>query len=131
MSVTGPQDSVNTTSILIVDDDLMVLELIKEAFEMFESEVFIANNGLDGLDLFNKKQPDIVLTDIQMPGMDGAELAGRIREHSPEAVIAVMTGGFVDVGNELVKNGIADHFFQKPLNIMYLYKALTADLQLA
>lgn len=81
---------------------------------MFGLKVFNAGNGLDGWNLFNSEQIDIVLTDIRMPEIDGTELSHRIRNQSPCTKIAVMSGGDADVAIELVNNGTVDYFFTKP-----------------
>ena len=129
MTFANPKNIKIPLSILVVDYDKMILELLNKFFEMYGFEVHIAENGLDGWELFNKVRVDIVLTDIQMPGLDGTELAGRIREDSPDTKIAVMTGKFVDAGNEMVRNGIADHCFPKPIAMSHIYETLTANLQ--
>ena len=66
----------HSQSILIVDDNKMILDLLSEVFtEMYDLKVFKAENGLDGLDIFEKERIDIVLTDLCMPGIDGIELS--------------------------------------------------------
>jgi len=116
-------------SILIVDDDKVILDVLARGFKHHGLKVFQAENAVDGLNLFLKECPDIVLTDIRMPGdFDGAELARRIREQSPETTIAVITGGDGEIGGILLKNGIADHFFTKPCSINHICKTLITSI---
>jgi DNA-binding NtrC family response regulator len=121
-----------TQTILIVDDDKMILDLLSEAFtKMHDLKVFKAENGLDGLDLFEKEHIDIILTDIWMPGIDGIELSKRIRNMSPDTKIAVMTGGDADVAKELLNDGTVNFLFRKPFAIGAICKSLMAEAQTA
>ena len=68
-----------TLSILIVDDDKMILELLTLGFERYGLKVLTAENGSDALDLFKREHIDLVLTDIIMPGFNGHFFQGAIR----------------------------------------------------
>jgi DNA-binding NtrC family response regulator len=113
---TAPNEGPRT--ILIVDDDDSILELLAEGFKMFGIEVLTATNAPDGFSIFKKEQIDTVLSDIRMPGdYDGTGLACRIRIRSPKTTIALMTGEDGGAGGDLVKKGIADYFFTKPFSL--------------
>ena len=116
-----------TKSILIVDDDKIVLDMLAEAFRFKGYKVFTAEDGNAGLKIFDTEQIDIVLTDIRMPGLSGEALATRIRKKSPYTKVAVMTGGDGEIGSNLIKNGTADHFFQKPFALYHVYNILSSD----
>jgi YesN/AraC family two-component response regulator len=58
----------NNQSILIVDDDEIILDILSKGFEMYGLNVVKADNGLEGWNLFKNKPVKIVLTDISMPG---------------------------------------------------------------
>lgn len=116
----------NNQSILIVDDDEMILEILSKGFEMYGLNVFKAENGLDGWKFFKNKPVEIVLTDIRMPGLDGIELSKRIRNQSPHTKIALMTGGNADFATELLNDGTATYLFKKPFAINYVCKSLIA-----
>lgn len=118
-----------TQSILIVDDDENILELLAEGFNWCGFNVFKVQDGLGGWRLFKSESIDIVLTDIYMPGLDGIELSSRIRNHSPHAIIAVMTGGDADIGRKLLNDGLADYFFTKPFAITSVCKTLLLEAQ--
>lgn len=78
--------------ILIVEDEPEILSLMKEALEIQKFDVFASSSGNEGLDAFYQYKPDIVITDIQMPGMDGLELLKKIREASTDVIVIVITG---------------------------------------
>lgn len=116
-------------SILIVDDNENILELLAESFKVFGLKVFKAGNGVDAWEIFKKWPIDTVLTDIRMPHMGGVDLSRRIRGWSPQTTIAVMTGGEKDVATRLLNDGIADHYFAKPFAISYVCKTLLYESQ--
>lgn len=118
-------------SVLIADDDAMIVDLLAFGFEKHGFKVFKAENGLDAWNLFNNEPVDIVLTDIQMPGINGKELSIRIRNQSPHTKIAVMTGGEIDVAAELVQAGTADYFFPKPFDLKTICRIFEAETQAA
>ena len=124
-----PTHKASAKSILIVEDDEIILDLLAKGFEMFGLNVFKAGNGLEGWNLFNREQIDIVLTDIRMPEIDGSELSRRIRNMSPNITIAIITGGDADVAVKLVKEGTADYFFMKPFDLKHVCKSLIAAVQ--
>ena len=117
-------------SILIVDDNDMLLELLANGFEMFGFNVRKADNGLDAWNLFNSEPVDIVLTDIQMPGLDGIELSKRIRNQSPHTKVALMTGGQTDAAEELLKDETVNYLFKKPFSLSFVGKYFKAEAQM-
>lgn len=99
--------------LLIVDDDAMIREGIKNAINWSRqgfSEVFTAENGETGLALFFETLPDIVLTDIKMPGMDGLELLNKVKEYKPNTRVIILSG-FDDFtyAQSAIKRGAFDY----------------------
>jgi len=80
-------------SILVVEDDHVAIDIlglmIKKKFPDFE--IHTAENGLKGLELFKRYRPDIVLTDINMPEMNGMDMAAEIRSMDPDTKFIVLT----------------------------------------
>ena len=114
-------------SILIVDDDEVILDLLAVMFEKYGFKVFRAENGLDGWYLFKNKDIDFVLTDMVMPGLNGQELSTRIRKQAPFVKIGIMTGGETEIAAELLKDETVDYFFTKPFDIKNVCMMLTEE----
>ncbi|MDF2724698.1 MAG: non-DNA binding response regulator [Paenibacillus sp.] len=75
-----PENMRKHSTILIVDEDETVGELLDTRLRMKGYEVFMANNGLDGLRLYNALTPDMVITELSLPALDGYDLIRSIRK---------------------------------------------------
>ncbi len=82
-----------TRKILIIDDEVHILLMLKKMLERAGYEVDIASNGLEGLELFRKDQPDLVITDIIMPEKEGLETIREMRKEQSQLKILAMSGG--------------------------------------
>ena len=87
----------NIKHVLIVEDDGDVLEVLQKIFLEEGLEVSTAVNGLDALEKFNEKRPDIIFSDIFMPELDGAQLAIRVKDIAPDLPIVLVSGRFTDL----------------------------------
>ena len=102
--------------LLIVDDEQMIRERMKTLLELEDYEVFTAEDAPKGLETFKEKKPDVVLTDLKMPGMDGIELLGKIREVDSDALVFVLTGhGGIESAISALKSGAFD-YMTKPID---------------
>jgi two-component system NtrC family response regulator len=102
--------------ILIIDDDTSLRRVLEYNLQEEEYEVQAASSGEEGLYLFGQAQPDLVITDMKMSGMDGLMVLKSIKERSPEALVIIITAfGTVDVAVEAMKSGAYD-YITKPFN---------------
>ena len=76
--------------ILIVDDDPVILRLLKVNFEMEGFTVLSADNGQSGFEVASAELPDVILLDVMMPGMDGLETAEKLREQPSTRMIPIV-----------------------------------------
>jgi two-component system KDP operon response regulator KdpE len=76
-----------TDKILIIDDDLTLLDLLRQSLGKAGYRVLTATNGIDGLQMLYKERVDLVVLDVMMPRMDGWEACARIREISEVPII--------------------------------------------
>jgi CheY-like chemotaxis protein len=79
--------------ILIIDDDPDVRRLLKVALEKDKHEVFEAGDGLDGVRRWRESRPDLVITDLLMPGKDGLDTMFELVSLDPRVKVIAMTGG--------------------------------------
>lgn len=84
-------DKIRDISILVAEDEAELREYIVEYLEIFFSRVYSAENGEIALDIYNQKRPNIILTDINMPNLDGLTLVSKIRESDKETKIIIMS----------------------------------------
>ncbi len=111
-------------SILYVEDDPALRERMLEFFRMIFTRVYPAEHGREGLDAFHRLSPDIVVTDIKMPVMDGLEMAAAIKEKSPESPVIVTTAfSETEYLVKAIEIGI-DRYVQKPIDQDILIDAL-------
>lgn len=111
-------------SLLYVEDDADTRKNVSRMLAMFVSKLYVASDGLAGLDMFRDHAPELVVTDIMMPGKNGLEMARDIRQLSPGCQIIVMTA-FNESEHllECINIGI-NQFIQKPVNFEKLIQVI-------
>jgi len=102
------------TKVLIVDDEPDFLALIQSWLEDDGYEVFSATNGWEGLQVFAEVRPQLTITDVRMPTMDGFQLISRIREISEAHVLALTAMGDTENTVRGLELG-ADEYLVKPV----------------
>jgi anti-anti-sigma factor len=111
--------------ILVVDDEAPTLNMFRLFLRAYGFEVLTAVNGTEGLETFSRERPEIVVTDIKMPGMDGLEVLRRIKEMDQRAEVIVITGhGDTELALKAVNLNAAD-FIHKPIQKKALDEALS------
>ena len=110
--------------LLLVDDEEGIRTVLGIALTDMGYDVFTAEDGEQALQIFQKENPPIVLTDIKMPGMDGIELLQKIKLKNPESEVIMITGhGDMDLAIKSLKYQAVD-FVTKPINDEVLEIAL-------
>ncbi len=82
----------SSKTLLCIDDDLMILEIIQRFFEQHNFDVLTADNGEVGLELFKKNRPDIVIVDLKMPQVNGFQVLSEVTSSEPDTPIIVISG---------------------------------------
>ncbi|WP_320009185.1 response regulator [Maridesulfovibrio sp.] len=112
------------SKILVIDDEKATLNMFKMLLTAYGHEVLTAENGEAGVRIFDTEQPDLVMTDIKMPGMDGLQVLGRIKSISPDSEVIVITGhGDMELAIKALNLDATD-FLNKPVKREDLEKAL-------
>ena len=102
--------------ILVIDDDTSLRRVLEYNLQEEGYDVAAAASGEDGLRLFKQLQPDLVITDMKMSGMDGLKVLKSIKESSADTLVIIITAfGTVDVAVEAMKAGAYD-YITKPFN---------------
>lgn len=114
--------------ILVVEDDKISRRIIREILSRSGYEVFEAEDGAQGLEAFKANKPDLVLTDYQMPVMNGLRVLSEIRNLQP-AVPVIMLTGFGDIALIIksIQLGAFD-FLEKPINTPQLKEVVASAL---
>jgi DNA-binding NtrC family response regulator len=100
---------------LVIDDDVSTLEMMKFQLEAEGFEVATADRGTKGLDFAEKQEFDIILTDLNLPDIDGIEMVGRCKQILPDTEIIMVTGfGSTEKAIEATKAG-AFYYVEKPI----------------
>jgi len=116
-------------SVLIVEDEAMAMDELKEILNIFFGYVHIAKDGCEGLELIDKFHPDIIITDIQMPCMDGLEMMSEAKKLSINSVFIFATA-FSDTKYLLnAINNQAHAYLIKPINFDKLFEKIDNIVQ--
>ena len=101
--------------ILLIDDEPDIVRVLGISLKADGYQVIPALSGAEGLEAFAKDKPEIVITDIKMPGMDGIEVLEKIKAIDPNTEVIIITGhGDIDNTIEALKYGASD-FINKPV----------------
>jgi DNA-binding NtrC family response regulator len=110
----------NSLHILVVDDEAAMRTVLEMRLKSWGCVVETAENGRAALDRLNEFKPEIILSDVSMPAMNGLELLGEVKRsadgnHASPAVILLTAQGSIDLAVEAMKRGALD-FITKPLD---------------
>lgn len=118
----------NKRTILLVDDEPHVIRVLRLMLEREGYEVASANDGAEALEKMAARRPDVMVSDIQMAGMDGRELCRTVRARYPDErfPIFVMTSMTASSEREWVRDLPAVDFLEKPLSPRQLIARLAS-----
>ena len=121
-------DKLKTKNILLVEDEPIIRKNISMMLKYFFKKVYVAKDGFEGLDEYEKHLPDIVMTDLKMPNMNGFELLEELKKRSSNAYTIVVSA---HTDQELLLQAIndgVDRYLIKPLTEDTLFTAFLAYL---
>ena len=103
--------------VLVIDDEKAIRNTLKDVLEYEKHVVDLAEDGIIGLEIFEKEEYEVVLCDIKMDNMDGIEVLEKIQEINADIPVIMISGhGNIDTAVDAIKKGAFD-FLEKPLDL--------------
>ncbi len=124
------QDYAKECTVLFIDDVDHVRELVERMLKRLFKAVYIAANGKEGLTIYREQRPDLIITDINMPEMDGLEMIDTIRKEDIEQKIIILSAHNDHSFFEKAINHKVDGYLIKPIDMDMLMKAVDNSVRL-
>jgi two-component system, OmpR family, alkaline phosphatase synthesis response regulator PhoP len=118
----------HVTTILVVDDEQNLVELVRRYLEQDGFAVLAASDGLSALELVRAQQPDLIVLDLMLPGLDGIEVCRRLRQFS-DAYVLMLTARAEEVDKIVGLSVGADDYLTKPFSPRELVARVKAMLR--
>jgi CheY-like chemotaxis protein len=118
------------TGVIVADDDSMIRSILKDKLEAIQQDVFLANNGLEAVELASRMQASLVILDVKMPKLDGLLACERIRKLPGYALTPIVMLTFQDTerAQKSASRAGATMFLVKPFGSAALMLALSRYL---
>ena len=118
--------------ILVIEDDAEMGESLKDLLALENLECAVARSGKEGLALADALQPELIITDVQLPDMSGYQICQRLKRHPRlrHAPVVMMSAHFIDRADRLQGFELgADEFFFKPFDPEYFVAKIKSILR--
>ena len=124
-SVPGNEPKPGKTRILFVDDESSMLQVLKMGMRSMADvwDMEFAGNGEEALERIGRKTFDVVVSDMRMPGINGAQLLSHVLRHHPQT-IRIILSGYSDLSDAVNCAGLAHQFLEKPCSLIDLRNCL-------
>ena len=116
--------------ILVVEDNLKNLKLVRDVLTYAGFEVIEATSGEDGVRLVQESVPDLVLMDLQLPGIDGAEALRQIRLSEKQVPVVAVTAFAMNNDRTRAFDAGFDGYVEKPISVRALPQQVSDFLKL-
>ncbi|OGQ94349.1 MAG: response regulator [Deltaproteobacteria bacterium RIFOXYD12_FULL_57_12] len=115
--------------VLLVDDEETFVRTLSERLNMRDLKTDTVYDGEQALDFVDDKEPDVMVLDLKMPGIDGMEVLRRVKERYPAIQVIILTGHGTDLHEDESKRlGVFD-YLKKPVDIEILVSRIKAAYQ--
>ena len=111
------------TKVLVIDDDILVTNTLKDALHRDTFEVFIANSGSEGIELARQVEPEVIVLDLMMPGMSGWEVCRALRTFSRVPILILSAVVDPEMVTQALDEG-ANDYMVKPVAFRVLASRL-------
>jgi len=128
--VTPVDGNLEAANILLVDDEEAIRDIFFDLLTQYNHRVSLASGGKEALELFNTGAYDIVITDLEMPGISGLALASHIKEIDSTIPVLLLTGWNPQTEKDAVKEGLVDFELAKPCDLDLMLEIVTKAIRL-
>jgi len=128
MDKTLIKNKIKDLSVLFVDDETIVLDIVKEFLPMLFKNAYYAKDGVEGLSKYIKYKPDIIITDLSMPKLDGISMLEKIKLIN-NGVKVICVSGHNEINNINYCTSLGCSYIIKPISTNLLFKALEKVLK--
>ncbi len=112
--------------VLLVDDEREFVQTLSERLRMREFGTAVANDGLEALSLIEDEEPEVMVLDLQMPGIGGIEVLRKVKAKRPNVEVIILTGHGTKKDAELAEQLGAFAYLEKPVDVDTLTKTMKA-----
>jgi len=114
----------NEKKLLLVDDDESYLNIVKKILTKMEYVAEVAASSKEALKILEKEKYSLIITDLDMPGLDGVELCKQIKENDSKSIVYALSGYITDYDTEDLEKSGFDGYLSKPAKIEVLKQAI-------
>jgi CheY-like chemotaxis protein len=125
-AMVGNMGRQNKKKVLVVEDNPNMSGLLADMLEVFEVESVSASDGVEALQVVNDQEFGMVITDLRMPKMNGAELLLAVKEKYPKMPVVLISGYTIDSADDETVTTRADGFLSKPFKMNELQEVLNS-----
>ncbi|RXJ56179.1 response regulator [Candidatus Marinarcus aquaticus] len=127
METSKIKSDLRNITLLVAEDGEDIINIMDRTFQMLVKKILLASDGEIALESFKSNRPDVVITDLRMPNLDGKALVKEIRKIDKDVPIIVITAYKDDLNEEEQKEVSA--IFEKPINFIKLVTQLDESIQ--
>ncbi len=114
----------NEKKLLLVDDDESYLNIVKKILTKMEYAAEVAAGTKEALKILEKEKYPLIITDLDMPGLDGVELCKQIKENDSKSIVYALSGYITEYDTENLEKSGFDGYLSKPAKIEVLKQAI-------
>ena len=114
----------NEKKLLLVDDDESYLNTVKKILTKMEYAAEVAASSKEALKILEKEKFPLIITDLDMPGLDGVELCKQIKENDSKSIVYALSGYITEYDTENLEKSGFDGYLSKPAKIEVLKQAI-------
>jgi len=114
----------NEKKLLVVDDDESYLNILKKILTKMEYAAEVATSSEEALKILEKEKYPLIITDLDMPGLDGVELCKQIKKNDSKSIVYALSGYITDYDTEDLEKSGFDGYLYKPAKLEVLKQAI-------